>query len=942
MTIDNLIILIHFFMKARFLALAALVLGLASCQQEPAVVNPVGGEVDFQLTVDALSISTRAGENGAADSNAAKDSAFGAIDYFQGANWNEVDLRYTLEVYDQADDYANAEPVKARMVQVVDEYAPVTFDLRLVPGRDYHFVVFADFVTEGVDENYNGDGLHHIIGNTLADITLKEDAINDESTDAYFAAVDFNISDSTPKSIVLRRPYGKLRVIATDMEELNLNLDPAKVVVNYYNVPYAAAFNALTGDITAATRDISFEKTLATDKTQHVYTVGYDTLPTHMTLFTDYILAENEQHSVHFTMDVYDQHDVLIKSTNFDTEIPVQRNNLTTIIGNVLTTATEVNVTIDDNFENADRQYYVFEAFVNGGEVTLTEDYVIGRPLFVEADAVLNLNGHSITNAAVNAETDVIIVREGATLTINGEGTIEAVSGNDGYAIIAEGTVIINGGTFKAGVDAAGEPNAVVYARGYGHVYVNGGDFKNTNLSNFVLNKRDADRDNTVIEARGGKFQNFDPANNAAEGNGTNFCADGFTSLFDGVDTYTVVPSIDYVDAGTYMEVYSAVGLLKWAYIVNELGDKEYGMVLKNNITLPAREIAKDDVNETYVFTTTPITVTDGVPSGSNWYTVCSNVSVLEDGYSGHIDGHNFRINGLRVATTANYIGFVGFMYKTGSVKNITFSDAIVRGAACTAVAVGRTQNGIIVENVHVQNSTVVGTSHVGALSGYNYRRTNSADGVTVYGEEFSWVRNCSTDKNTTVTGTENVGGIVGYNYGAIVYRCVNNADVTGVKRVGGVVGSTRTYYDYSDGYLLASKSTADATVTATSNSAGGVVGYSFRSHDHDNTSSWCVACQSESLVVSPKNGGAVCGVTENALSGFSGSWALYNGTTKLVNGNSTIDAIYGYTSASEATQADVDAMNAAIEAFNISPINPDHVTIDDRWVWTANGPVLQ
>ena len=559
-------------------------LGLASCQQEPAVVNPVGGEVDFQLTVDALSISTRAGENGAADSNAAKDSAFGAIDYFQGANWNEVDLRYTLEVYDQADDCANAVPVKARMVQVVDEYAPVTFDLRLVPGRDYHFVVFADFVTEGVDENYNGEGLHHVIGNTLADITLKDDAINDESTDAYFAAVDFNISDSTPKSIVLRRPYGKLRVIATDMEELNLNLDPAKVVVSYYNVPYAAAFNALTGDITAATRDISFEKTLATDKTQHVYTVGYDALSTHMTLFTDYILAENEQHSVHFTMDVYDQNNVLIKSTNFDTEIPVQRNNLTTIIGNVLTTATEVNVTIDDNFENADRQYYVFEAFVNGGEVTLTEDYVIGRPLFVEADAVLNLNGHSITNAAVNAETDVIIVREGATLTINGEGTIEAVSGNDGYAIIVEGTVIINGGTFKAGVDANGEPNAVVYARGNGKVYVNGGLFPNENNSTFVLNKRDADRANTVIEVRGGRYYKFDPSNNLAENPQENFVAEGYLSLEVEEDWYEVISCLVVRNADEFTAAAANPNYL-YIYIADDI---DYGT---SNVTMTTDKI---------------------------------------------------------------------------------------------------------------------------------------------------------------------------------------------------------------------------------------------------------------------------------------------------------------------------------------------------------------
>ncbi|MBQ3248656.1 MAG: hypothetical protein IJB03_03225, partial [Alistipes sp.] len=44
--------------------------------------------------------------------------------------------------------------------------------------------------------------------------------------------------------------------------------------------------------------------------------------------------------------------DKLIKETKFSTDIPVERNKLTTVIGNVLTTATEIEVRIDDNFAN--------------------------------------------------------------------------------------------------------------------------------------------------------------------------------------------------------------------------------------------------------------------------------------------------------------------------------------------------------------------------------------------------------------------------------------------------------------------------------------------------------------------------------------------------------------------------------------------------------------
>ena len=389
-------------MKARFLALAALVLGLASCQNDPEIVNPVGGgEVDFQLAVGVPEFGTRADDG---DTKYGFDSAYGAIDYLCDeadplrTDWTDVDLRYSLEVYDKAESYTDAVPVKDRQVIIVDKYEPVAFNLRLVPGRNYHFVVFADFVPNGSKVEVEGEtltdhhrelGKHHIIGDNLGDITIKNDGINDECTDAYFATKDITISNSAAQDMKLTRPYGKLRVIATDLAELNLNVDPKAVIVKY-NYTHPTDFNAVTGVISGEDRnvdqtfDIKYHESVCKliDENEgkvglanHVYTEGYDNYNpygkenengvkrhTHMTLFTDYILAKDQQEPFKFTMTVIDKNNQPIKETHFNTEIPIQRNFLTTIVGNVLTTATEINVTIDDNFSNAnnwtDKPFY--------------------------------------------------------------------------------------------------------------------------------------------------------------------------------------------------------------------------------------------------------------------------------------------------------------------------------------------------------------------------------------------------------------------------------------------------------------------------------------------------------------------------------------------------------------------------------------------------------
>ena len=487
-------------MKARFFALATLVLGMVSCQQDVDTIAPVGGEVDFQISVAAPELAgTRAGENGEADTQNAMDSAFGAIDYLQGAatgdyrqDWGDVDLRYTLEVYDVADNYAGAVPVKDRQVIIKDSYEPVVFDLRLVPNRDYHFVVFADFVAQDeykkdATAQLSVDGIRHDIGDTLADIILKNEAINDEVADSYFATKDIKVTNSAAQDIVLKRPYGKLRVVATDLAELNLNVHPKSVVVEYESLN-PNKFDAVTGDIKGeyAVKQFTttFVENVRDNMGSHYYNVGYDaeTAPavngtvrnTHITLFTDYILGENAQTDgtypqtpIHFTMTVNDGKGGEIKTTAFTTDIPVERNKLTTVIGNVLTTATEIEVRIDDNFagENIIETDEVADqaSFLKALEEAAKKEYA-AIELTGDVEWETGASHGSTPLIGADAKTkSLTIYGNGRTFTATGKGVGPIRMANDGKLIFqdvvfVDESVSYNEGAWELGyLEFAGE-----------------------------------------------------------------------------------------------------------------------------------------------------------------------------------------------------------------------------------------------------------------------------------------------------------------------------------------------------------------------------------------------------------------------------------------------------------------------------------------------------
>ena len=568
-------------MKARLLTLAALVLGMVSCQQDLEPAN-VGGEVNFQLSVSADELATRAGDTDQQGAN----SAYGAIDYLQGVaandgvrvDWKDVDLRYTLEVYDYDENglYGDTfEPVKDRQVIIVDEYVPVNFDLRLVPNRDYHFVVFADFVPQGASNDPKLDvqaelGMRHSIGATLKDIKVKADAINDELADAYFATLDvLDITAAKNNSVELKRPYAKMRVIATDLAELNLNVDPGKVIVEY-TAGHPTAFNALTGAVDLESANKVYEYAYNAEVTKlnvanHVYTDGYEQKTytnadgvvrhTHLTLFTDYILANAEQSAIHFNMEVQDKNGVTIKETAFNTDIPVQRNYLTTVIGNVLTLATDINVTINDNFIDEFVVYpgcYVTNADEFNAALADSYDTIIfgdtisypGLGFVVDRSVDLRMN-NQILDAGSNANSTWY------ALQITGRHNINIYDANfihAGVAAIAGCNVVFHNGVIDHNPDrgsryiffATGEDTTITVKDGTFYndrsgnrffaaqngavIYVEGGNFGGVSSTNKVYTSTGG-----KVIISGGTF-NFDP---------TTWLASGYTATKNG-STWTV------------------------------------------------------------------------------------------------------------------------------------------------------------------------------------------------------------------------------------------------------------------------------------------------------------------------------------------------------------------------------------------------------------------
>ena len=249
------------------------------------------------------------------------------------------DQRFILEVYD-GENYTN---LAYREVKTVEVGEKTSFDVRLL-AKKYTFALWADFV-----ENGSTDDNLYSTENGLDEVTVKSGrSAGQEIADAYCHSEEIDLTEgSLSKPITLRRPFGKIRLVSTD-DAVNYTA-PGLVTVTYgTDILVPTGYNVLTGEAYG-------ENTAAG---------GYT--------FTPY------------------QEEV--------SAIPVSANKLTTVIGNFYTNEGNIEVLIEDEFENGEDVRAVWNG---GSEEPATDE-----------------SNHSITiNSAEQLAGLAKMVNEGNTLS---------------------------------------------------------------------------------------------------------------------------------------------------------------------------------------------------------------------------------------------------------------------------------------------------------------------------------------------------------------------------------------------------------------------------------------------------------------------------------------------------------------------------------------------
>jgi len=361
-------------------------------------------------------------------------------------------LTFTVGIYIDKSEAGATEPsyvLVSKQAQTVSN-DEAYFNFRLIKGQKYRIVAYADFKkdtgSEGTGEG-TGDGNGEKTGGdtgeagkgNLGDIDYTTE-LNNELSDAFFVSQDFTAAPNV--WAILKRPFGKLRLVAHDFNTFAAGaaFEIKNVKVDFKRQPMLATtkFNAVSGEFNYNASDPGdFSKTA----TPVVYSQEYkaDGTADYATVFTMYLPAnmgttvKDESNNSIIPQSWMYPLDVTVTYLNkktgneatitrsYDIDIPVKRNYLTTIdVENFWADNSAVKVSIDHRFDGeidpdtktttVKTEKELQEAIDNilavspyKGKITLGSDIVTKELSGFVIDRInggqieLDLNGHTIT-----------------------------------------------------------------------------------------------------------------------------------------------------------------------------------------------------------------------------------------------------------------------------------------------------------------------------------------------------------------------------------------------------------------------------------------------------------------------------------------------------------------------------------------------------------------
>ena len=361
------------FFFATLLVAVVAAFGLSSCSQEDMPDSPNReGMVDVVMTTSMPQELQ----------SYATTSAEGGLKNLEGVEGLAV--RYIMEIYPKGSETAVQRMITYKNLTSDGDYRTASFSTRLL-AAEYNFVFWADIVRESntipynqtlegletpiygnsyfySNKNLSGEALEALYRPTDVNVSEKGDLktihssgvgaavspVSSEMYDGYTCAKEVDLRvEPTTHSFTLKRPFAKLRVVATDKaDELIMKPDWDKSLLKILpdcNIPNR--FNALTGTATSDSNVgggywCSYYVTSGTyeNETGDEHTIGVFYLP-----------VSTSSYNLTFDMGITTGETATYNKLSVE-NVPLVANKLTTIKGKILSKKTDVAITIEDPF----------------------------------------------------------------------------------------------------------------------------------------------------------------------------------------------------------------------------------------------------------------------------------------------------------------------------------------------------------------------------------------------------------------------------------------------------------------------------------------------------------------------------------------------------------------------------------------------------------------
>ena len=345
-----------------------------------------------------------------------------------------------------------------------------TFETRLMSGHAYRLVFWADCATAlAAEDGEFTDKYYYTEQFPKVSLITTEFHGNQDELDAFFGEASVTADDlaAGPVSVSadLTRPFGQLNIYSTDYADIPVEtMKPAAVKIAFTNV--YTSIDLMTGELSDPAADLTYSAAVA----------PHDAATGHLTF--DYLLATDVEDAItEFTMNFYTTADGNTPAADPYTfsSIPVRRNYITNVRGNLLTDRTEIEVDIVPGFDGEYNEIIpetevtdaqtLLTVLEEGGYARLTGDVEItGRSAVADGkEVVMDLDGHSLTlrGTMSTSGTSSLTLMNGTVKSSESYGAVNfLVSASAGGSVALENVTMTSAGA-GIGVEPSGDPGKV-------------------------------------------------------------------------------------------------------------------------------------------------------------------------------------------------------------------------------------------------------------------------------------------------------------------------------------------------------------------------------------------------------------------------------------------------------------------------------------------------